>query len=202
MAVTGRRGVLTEEIRPGVGTAITFVALMGAMLATVWSAFLWHLPVAFVVMLWVIAVIIAIVGCAFDVVNNRGPSRAMQVGDPVTSWEAAEALAAAHMRAIGFSDARLTPRGADGGLDVVSRWCVAQVKYFAKPVGRPQIQGLRGAAHGYEHAFFYALTGFSPNAIEFADRAGVSLWQFDQRGAVWPVNAFAKRYRRPQPVDA
>ncbi|MDV7091081.1 hypothetical protein [Rhodococcus opacus] len=46
----------------------------------------------------------------------------------ITTPEAAELNAAARMRELGYPDARVTGRGADGGVDVVSDRAVAQVK--------------------------------------------------------------------------
>ncbi|WP_162850759.1 restriction endonuclease [Amnibacterium kyonggiense] len=146
---------------------------------------------------------IAVAAMIAGVVGTRAEKvRYTQVGGPVLSWQAAEQMAANHMRAYGFSDARTTPAGADSGIDVVSRWGVAQVKYFSKPVGRPEVQKLRGAAHGRDRVLFYALTGFNTNAVQFANECGIALFQFDQRGMVWPVNPLAKAYKKPEPTTA
>lgn len=121
---------------------------------------------------------------------------------PVLTWQDAETLAAAHMRRYGFEDARSTASGADGGLDVVATFGVAQVKFLSAPVGRPVVQALRGAAHGYEHAFFYALSGYTASAVQFADEAAVALWQFDQFGTVWPINGWAEGVAAPEEMQA
>lgn len=158
-----------------------------------------HLPGWTVPLWWAIAVFFVGLAVTLAVLSQRAKrARYTQVGGPVLSWQAAEQMAANHMRAYGFSDARTTPPGSDGGIDVVSRWGVAQVKYFSKPVGRPEVQKLRGAAHGRDRVLFYALTGFNLNAVAFADEAGIALFQFDQRGMVWPINGLAKAYKKPE----
>lgn len=158
----------------------------------------WGLP-----LLWTAAVLLLVVGIAVIVSRLRAEkAKYTQVGGPVLSWQAAEQMAANHMRAFGFSDARTTQAGADRGIDVVSKWGVAQVKYFSKPVGRPDIQKLRGAAFGRQRVLFYALTGYTSAAVEFADEVEVALFQFDQYGMVWPINGRAKAYRKPEPATA
>ena len=41
------------------------------------------------------------------------------------TWQMAEELAVAHLRALGFADARRTIAGADGGIDVAASKVVA-----------------------------------------------------------------------------
>lgn len=172
---------------PLMAAAVTFTGS-----ASYWPS--WGLPV-----LWTLSVFLVVVVVSVIVVKYRKEqARYTQVGGPVLSWQAAEQMAANHMRAYGFADARTTRGGSDGGIDVVSRWGVAQVKFYSNPVGRPDVQKLRGAAHGQERVLFYAMSGFNQNAIDFADQARVALFQFDQRGMVWPVNGLAKAYRKPQ----
>lgn len=66
----------------------------------------------------------------------------------VADWHDAEELARWHMREVlGFADTELTPRGADGGIDVVSSHALAQVKHYTTPVGSPEVQQHAGAAH-------------------------------------------------------
>lgn len=73
-----------------------------------------------------------------------GSTGAWRWGRPVTSWQEAELLAAAHMVDLGFSGATVTPGGADAGLDVIAHDAAAQVKYHEGPTGRPDIQRLIG----------------------------------------------------------
>ena len=51
----------------------------------------------------------------------------------------------------GYSGARVTGRGADSGVDVVSARAVAQVKQESYQTGRPALQRLHGA-HGEDRS--------------------------------------------------
>lgn len=104
----------------------------------------------------------------------------------------AEENAARWMMYWGFHDARITPEGADEGIDVNSSEAIAQVKAHMVPVGRPDIQNLAGvAAVEQKTALFFALSGFTQQALEWADRAGVALFTFDLVGDPEPINAAA-----------
>lgn len=108
------------------------------------------------------------------------------------TWREAEHLAAEHMRALGFIDAAATPLGTDQGLDVTAAGGVAQVKHFsAAPVGSPDVQRLRGAAHGQSRALFYALNGYTTAATTYAESAGVALFTYSLEREVTPVNRAA-----------
>ena len=107
---------------------------------------------------------------------------------PPLSWKEYEMLAASHMRDIGFTDARVTPPGSDGGIDVVSTYAVAQVKAQAALVSRPQIQQLKGAATAMgRRALFYASSGFTEGAIQWANSADVSLFILNALGQATPI---------------
>jgi hypothetical protein len=111
-----------------------------------------------------------------------------------TDWEAAEELAATNLRQLGFTDARRTPVGTDGGFDVEGRGVVAQVKYRTHPVGRPDVQRLVGANQHGARAAFYSRAGYARAAIEYADQVGVALFTLDTaRGTVKPANTWAER---------
>lgn len=110
----------------------------------------------------------------------------------VDHWEAAERLAAAAMRSWGYSDARVTNRGADGGIDVRSRRAVAQVKYVTAKTGRPDIQKLVGASRHDVQRFFFSHSGYSKTAVTYAISAGVALFTYDALGRVQPFNAHAR----------
>lgn len=109
------------------------------------------------------------------------------------SWQDAEDLATEHMRALGHLDARKTNAGADAGLDVVSEdgRVAVQVKHYSGAVGRPDIQRLVGAGSRYTEHLFYARSGYSRAAHEFADDHDVALFRYDASGMVSPVNARA-----------
>lgn len=95
---------------------------------------------------------------------------------PVVTPREAELHAAALMRKSGISDARVTAYSGDGGIDVTSSSVVAQVKHQARPVGRPAVQQLHGAAVAQGKAgWFYSTSGYTPQAELFARQAGVRL---------------------------
>ena len=111
----------------------------------------------------------------------------------VFSWSMAEELALAHMHQIGFVDARRSKAGADGGVDVASMNAVAQVKHLSVPVGSPEVQRLRGAAHGIRNALFYSSSGYSAAALRVADVTGVALFDFDTSNSVIARNHVAQQ---------
>jgi hypothetical protein len=110
----------------------------------------------------------------------------------VSTWQEAEALAAQHMRSIGFPDAVVTGAGTDGGVDVISSAAIAQVKFHAVPVGSPDVQRLKGAAHEHETALFYSASGYTEAAKLFADKAGIALFVIGPWSQVAAVNNFAE----------
>jgi hypothetical protein len=111
------------------------------------------------------------------------------------AWKAAEELAASALRRSGFADARTTPAGADGGVDVSGAAMAAQVKYTDRPVGRPAVQQLSGAAGSRTTAFFSA-SGYSAQAVAFGDQAGMALFLVRLPDSVSAVNACATRMVR------
>jgi hypothetical protein len=109
------------------------------------------------------------------------------------SWQMAELLASAHMVNLGFTDARTTQAGADGGIDIVSSRAAAQVKFLSQPVGSPDIQRLRGAAHGYENALFYSYSGYSKAAFATAEASEVALFDYTAQNTVFAANESAEK---------
>jgi hypothetical protein len=103
----------------------------------------------------------------------------------------AELVAAEWMRWMGFVDAKCTPPGPDGGLDVVATHGVAQVKLYGRPIGRPDLQQLYGAALG-EPCLFFAAEGYTDEAVAWAETAEMALFRFDRQGEPAPVNRFAR----------
>ena len=84
---------------------------------------------------------------------------------------------------------------ADQGIDVVCDEAVAQVKAHMVPIGRPDLQNLAGvAAVEGKTALFFALNGFTAQAIEWADKAKMALFTFDLQGEPEPVNQIASQY--------
>lgn len=103
----------------------------------------------------------------------------------VKGADAAEEYAAEVLRSLGFRDARRTPKGADGGVDVIGDGLVCQVKFEALPTGRPPLQALYGIAQlEAAKAVFFSLAGYSPHALEWADRADIACLEFAADGTV------------------
>lgn len=107
----------------------------------------------------------------------------------VKGADAAEDYAAELLRHLGFHDAVRTPKGPDGGTDVMASGVVVQVKFEALPTGRPAIQNLAGiAAVEDARAVFFSLAGYTPAAIAWADRARVALLEFEVDGTIMATN--------------
>ncbi|QXF84298.1 restriction endonuclease (plasmid) [Rhodococcus pyridinivorans] len=115
------------------------------------------------------------------------------------SSEDAEFFAAARMRDMGFSDARVTGRGADGGIDVVSRRAIAQVKWKHSEVTRPDLQrlyGARGADHSKYMLFFAELSDmpYTQPAIEYANKHRIGLFAYTTDRTLFPLNQHARDF--------
>jgi hypothetical protein len=130
---------------------------------------------------------------ALNTQHARGASEdvASSIGG-LADWELAEDLATEHLRSLGFRDAQRAPAGSDGGFDVEGRGIVAQVKYRATAVGRPDVQRLVGANQHGAQPVFYARAGYSQSAIDYARHTGVALFVLDAAASqVDPVNEAA-----------
>jgi Restriction endonuclease len=116
------------------------------------------------------------------------------LGSPrfLPDWQAAEIAAVDHMKLLGFIDAQATGPGTDGGIDAASNEAVAQVKFYASPVGRPDVQRLRGAAHDYLISLFYSTGGYTSEAVDYANKAHVALFTMDPYGGCEPASDFAR----------
>jgi hypothetical protein len=98
------------------------------------------------------------------------------------------------MKAWRYRRVRLTGAGADGGIDVEAEGAVAQVKAWMVPVGRPEIQRLRGAAYDGRTPLFFSLTAYTSAAVEFANSCGVALFRFSgYSGEIEAVNDSARK---------
>ncbi len=104
------------------------------------------------------------------------------------------------MRGLGFTDARRTGAGADRGVDVTASDAVAQVKYLSSPVGSPDIQRFRGAAHLVRNALFYSWSGYTRAAHTAADELGVALFEVDEHNHVQSVNHAGNVIVAPPPL--
>ena len=127
------------------------------------------------------------------VAGLRGQLQSTPLADPEgdLAWVQAERLAAAALRKFGFDDALPTGSGTDAGLDVAGRFIACQVKYTVRPVGRPVLQQLVGAAGGRVTAFF-SQAGYTAQAIEYADQVGMALFGLTLPTTVSPQNSAAR----------
>lgn len=108
----------------------------------------------------------------------------------ITTPHEAELNAAEKMRQMGFSDAQAAKPGADGGIDVRSKHALAQVKWRGGVAGRPDMQKLYGARgmDSSKQLFFFAASGYSKAAIEYANKVGIALYVYEPTGEVQAVN--------------
>jgi hypothetical protein len=85
------------------------------------------------------------------------------------------------LEAWGDTNVIVTQRSGDGGIDVLSDHCVAQVKFYSdKPVGRPELQQLKGASvpYGDPEVVFFAYNGYTDQAIIYAEEVSMCLFDF------------------------
>lgn len=94
-----------------------------------------------------------------------------------------EEVCAEWMRRNGFPDAQKTPKGPDGGIDVLSTDAVAQSKlHGSSKVSAPDIQALAGSRQQQRRRialFFHYGPGYTDQAIEAARKTRVRLYQLD-----------------------
>lgn len=112
----------------------------------------------------------------------------------IRTWHDAELTAAAFMRQIGFTDARLTQSGADGGIDVFSSAAVAQVKFQAAAQGRKALQEFYGASAApfpNHTRLFFTGTSFTKTAVQYADLYNICLFTYGIDGTFSPANRWA-----------
>jgi hypothetical protein len=129
-------------------------------------------------------------------VSEIGSTPSVQGGQVhyIQSAREAELNAVSKLQWLGHTDARAVPLGPDGGVDVVSKDALAQVKWKSSVAGRPDIQRLYGARGGAHHKqlYFFASSGYSQHAIEYANDTAICLFTYDPLGEVAPVNAVAR----------
>lgn len=108
----------------------------------------------------------------------------------------AEELAADWMRSMGASGVEVTRFQGDGGIDVTSTEYIAQVKHFATNVGVAPIRELSGVVRADgRRGLFFATNGYSPGAIEFADRSGVALFRmYPEKQELRAMNTTAQAF--------
>ena len=119
--------------------------------------------------------------------------RKSSVWRPFTDRDAEHLCAHVMQDALGYTDAAVTARSGDGGLDIVSQHAVAQVKYQQAPVGRPALQQLAGASlsHPSKDRLFFSFSRYTQGAVNYADQVGVALFAVDTQGGYAGVNHLA-----------
>ncbi|MCZ2826086.1 MULTISPECIES: restriction endonuclease [unclassified Modestobacter] len=134
--------------------------------------------------------------------STHGPQQWQQPPvHQISSWQDAEINAASWMRHWGHSDAAVTNGGADGGIDVRSERALAQVKYLAAAVGRPDLQRLGGVGLGEpgKQLFFFSGTDYTATALEYADATGMALFTYRLDGSMAPASSAARHVMRVSP---
>lgn len=109
----------------------------------------------------------------------------------------AELLARDWMRHLGATEAVVTPERRDGGVDVVSRDFVAQVKHLrAEQIGVAAIRQLYGvAAAERRRALFFSSSGYTRDSLAFARENEIALFVVrHQEGRLVPHGALAQQY--------
>ncbi len=103
----------------------------------------------------------------------------------VKTWRDAEEMAAEWTRYLGFADAAVTQMTRDGGIDVRAARAVAQVKMEGSKTPASALHALFGvaAAEG-KAALFFSLAGYRPEALAFAEQAGMALFVFAYDGTI------------------
>ena len=133
---------------------------------------------------------------ALEYLKYANPER--RGSEPPTRYIAdandAELAAAEFMRWLGFPDAQASPVGPDGGIDVSSKRAVGQVKDYGKPIGRPELQQHLGVAvgEGGKLPIFFARSGYTNQALEWANERDMPLYEFDLAGSWAPSNSAGK----------
>lgn len=117
-----------------------------------------------------------------------------------TGWRSAEEIAEQHLKYIGFANVRLSPPGNDHGVDVIGNDVAAQVKMTALPVGRPVLQQLIGATVNYTHRACYSTSGYTKDAIIYAELHSVALFSIEASGEITPCNQLAEIMERTTPL--
>ncbi len=108
-----------------------------------------------------------------------------------------EFLARDWMRHLGATEAVVTPERRDGGVDVISREFVAQVKHLrVEQIGVAVVRQLYGAATAEgRRALFFSSSGYTRDALAFARENDIALFVVrHQEGRLVPHGALAQHY--------
>ena len=130
-------------------------------------------------------------GAPFD---KSGLSRKFGLEAENVSAVEAEHLCANWMSLLGEENVEVTQVSSDGGIDITSNRCVAQVKNYKGSVGVGEVRAFFGASvvDGRLPLFFTSGT-YTKAAIEFADSAGVYLyWYSAKQGTLNGINDLAR----------
>lgn len=115
----------------------------------------------------------------------------------IRDWRDAELAAATWLRRSGCRRVRLTAAGADGGIDVVTADLAVQVKHTSRPVGRPTLQQVVGAALTLDRApAVFSTGGFTGPAVEYANDHDVAIFDLASDGRAKPLNRAARHVGR------
>lgn len=111
------------------------------------------------------------------------------------SHEGAESLACDWMRHLGVVDAGVTRFVGDGGIDVDSSTCIAQVKNYTGTVPVHEIRAIYGtAAAEQKHALVFTSGFLTTEGALFADRVGMLVFRYDAvQGTLEGLNELAER---------
>lgn len=92
-----------------------------------------------------------------------------------------EEVAASFARRAGFPDAQRTPKGPDGGIDVVAREMVGQAKFHpsqkVSPIDIRALAGSRQEARVRYAMFFHYGPGYSAECVRVAAKLDVLLYE-------------------------
>lgn len=113
----------------------------------------------------------------------------------IDSPRKAEEIAAAWLRRMGYPDARVTPVGADDGVDVNALRAVAQVKWTKRPIGASDVRDLAGTGKAGQARFFFSKSGYTKPTLKWASdlEHPVGLFIMGDDGNVVACNYRAKR---------
>ncbi|MCU1612631.1 MAG: restriction endonuclease [Frankiales bacterium] len=121
------------------------------------------------------------------------PARKQPRAQQILDFNDAERVAAEWMSYFGYSNVGVMPIGPDGGVDVYSEEALAQVKATTSPSTRPQIQQHLGVCTPRSKLpLFFSMAGYTPGAVEWADRNGMALFSFNRTGGVTAANTLAQ----------
>jgi hypothetical protein len=104
---------------------------------------------------------------------------------------------------LGVADARVTQQSRDGGLDVVSKKYIAEVKNYAGTVGVKVVRELLGVSVSERKTPLLFTSGnYTQDARDFAYKNDVALFQYDARGArLDPANGAARTFLSEMSIE-